>query len=138
MRLVSFTVLKYRSIKTAHKIKVGARTVLVGPNNEGKSNLIRALVTGMRVLTAVRAQPPWLKPRPTRLPSYRSLYDWERDYPVELQPKDIRGESEITLEFLLSDEEVQEFVQEIKSNLNGTSSPKNLAGSARYVFHQCH
>src|SRR5688500_15351619 len=109
MRLVSFTVLKYRSIKTAHKIKVGKRTILVGPNNEGKSNLIRALVTAMRVLTAVRAQPPWLRPRPpgakplqTRLPAYRSTYDWERDYPVELQPKDVSGESEITLEFQLS------------------------------------
>ena len=85
MRLVSFTALKYRSIKTAHKIKIGARTILVGPNNEGESNLIRALVTAMQVLTAVRAQPPWVKPRPTRLPFYRSPYEWERDYPIELQ-----------------------------------------------------
>ena len=54
MRLVSFTVTKYRSIKRAHKIQVGKQTVLVGPNNEGKSNLIRALVAAMRVLTRAR------------------------------------------------------------------------------------
>src|SRR5215831_15399492 len=128
MRLVSFTVLKYRSIKTAHKIKVGARTILVGPNNEGKSNLIRALVTGMRVLTAVRAQTPWAPSKQTRLPIHRSQYDWGRDYPVELQDRDPNGESEISLEFQLSDEEVQDFRREIKSELNGTLPLKIALG----------
>jgi putative ATP-dependent endonuclease of OLD family len=51
MRLVSFSVQNYRSITKANKIKVGQSTVIVGPNNEGKSNVLRALVTAMKVIT---------------------------------------------------------------------------------------
>lgn len=50
MKLVSFSVTNYRSIINAHKLKLGELTVLVGPNNEGKSNVIKALVTAMRIL----------------------------------------------------------------------------------------
>jgi AAA15 family ATPase/GTPase len=50
MKLVSFSVQNYRSIAKANRIEVGRYTVLVGPNNEGKSNVLRALVTAMDVL----------------------------------------------------------------------------------------
>jgi len=81
----------------------------------------------MKVLTAVRMQPPWAKPQ-TRLPIHRSQYEWERDYPIELQSKDKNGESEITLEFQLSEQEVEDFVKEIKSYLNGTLPLKIALG----------
>jgi len=42
MRLIRFSVLNYRSITTAHKIEMSNLTVLVGKNNEGKSNILRA------------------------------------------------------------------------------------------------
>ncbi len=129
MRLVSFTVLKFRSIKTAHKIRVGARTILVGPNNEGKSNLIRALVTAMRVLTDVRARNVLVQSKHVLLHLPRSVYEWERDYPVEIQGKDSNGESEITLEFQLSQDEIEEFKDAIKSNLNGTLPLKVVLGA---------
>ena len=51
MRLVSFTVEKYRSITNAKKIGIDKSVTLVGPNNEGKSNLLRALVAAMNILT---------------------------------------------------------------------------------------
>jgi len=50
MELISFSVQNYRSIAKANRIEVGRSTVLVGPNNEGKSNVLRALVTAMEVL----------------------------------------------------------------------------------------
>jgi hypothetical protein len=50
MELVSFSVQNYRSITKANRIEIGRSTVLVGPNNEGKSNVLRALVTAMEVL----------------------------------------------------------------------------------------
>ena len=120
MRLVSFTVVKFRSIKTAHKIRVGSKTILVGPNNEGKSNLIRALVTAMRVLTMVRVQPALVRSQHIRQSLYRQFYEWERDYPIELQGTEPNGQSEITLEFELSPQEIEDFRREIHSNLNGT------------------
>ena len=39
MKLVSFSVTNYRSITKAHKISLGQYTVLLGKNNEGKSNI---------------------------------------------------------------------------------------------------
>lgn len=118
MRLVSFTVTKYRSITRAHKIRVARQAVLVGPNNEGKSNLLRALVTAMRVLGEARHEvPPEL--RKFRLHG-REFFDWSRDFPLGLQQKQPAGRSEITLEFELTPEEVQDFRREVSSDLNGT------------------
>lgn len=54
VKLKSFTVQKYRSIIAAKRIPTGKTTILVGPNNEGKSNILRALVTAMNILTRER------------------------------------------------------------------------------------
>jgi len=119
MKLVSFTVTKYRSIKKAHKIRIGRQTVLVGPNNEGKSNLLRALVTAMRVLTRPRLGYRRAAVGAIRFRHYTD-YDWERDYPQDLQPSQPQGRSEITLEFELTPEEISNFRREVRSTLNGT------------------
>ena len=50
MKLKEFSVEKYRSITTASKIKLQDFTVLVGKNNEGKSNLMNALNIAMESL----------------------------------------------------------------------------------------
>ena len=50
MKLVEFSVSNYRSITSAHKIKLQNFTVLVGKNNEGKSNLLTAMNVAMKAL----------------------------------------------------------------------------------------
>lgn len=50
MRLDSFSVENYRSITQARRISLTENTVLVGPNNEGKSNILRALSAAMYAL----------------------------------------------------------------------------------------
>lgn len=50
MKLSSFSVVNYRSITTARKIQTNNMTVLVGKNNEGKSNILRALTLAMDVM----------------------------------------------------------------------------------------
>lgn len=119
MRLVSFTVENYRSIIRAHKIRTDQSTVLIGPNNEGKSNILRALVAAMHVLT--RGSILGVGRPEIRLagPGVRTIYDWSRDFPVHLQKK-TPGESIVILEFELTAEEIEAFRQDIKSNLNGT------------------
>jgi predicted ATPase len=119
MRLVSFTVTKYRSIKKAHKIQVGKQTVLVGPNNEGKSNLIRALVAAMRVLTRARVDQSRATGGVLRV-RQRAEYDWDRDFPQDLKAKEPTGRSEITLEFALTAQEIADFKRTVRSDLNGT------------------
>lgn len=63
-----------------------------------------------------------VRPAP-RMSGYRSaiIYDWKRDYPIGKQAKAGTGAStKITLEFLLDDQDLEAFKEEIKSNLNGT------------------
>lgn len=50
MKLISFSITNYRSITTAHKIEMSNLTILVGKNNEGKSNILNALNTAMMTL----------------------------------------------------------------------------------------
>lgn len=50
MQLVAFSVTNYRSITKASKLPFRQKTVLIGPNNEGKSNILRALVTALEFL----------------------------------------------------------------------------------------
>lgn len=47
MKLNFFSITNYRSITTAHKIAISGFTVLLGKNNEGKSNILKALDTAL-------------------------------------------------------------------------------------------
>lgn len=118
MHLLSISVEKYRSITKAYKIRLGRSTVLVGPNNEGKSNVLRALVTAMNILTRERFADRLAAVG--RIHQTRRFYDWERDFPVDLQEKHPDGESTILLEFELSVSDMLDFKEQMKSNLNGT------------------
>lgn len=50
MRLVEFSVTNFRSITRAYKMPFKDITILVGKNNEGKSNLLNALNICMKIL----------------------------------------------------------------------------------------
>ena len=129
MKLVSFSVENVRSITNARKIPLSAYSLLVGANNEGKSNILHALALAINALVGwqrqirrtadgriVRSAPRMVHSRYQRL-----RYDWTTDYPVRLQnsaPND--AATNIILEFTLSEQEVSEFKEEVKSNLNGT------------------
>jgi len=119
MQLVRFSVTNYRSITKAYKLPVLQNTVLVGPNNEGKSNILRALVTSLEFLAGLGD----IKIQRGRLLSFlrfRESYDWSKDFPINLQTKFPSGESIFRLEFKLDSAEIAEFESEIGSTLNGT------------------
>ena len=129
LKLVSFSVENYRSITTARKIPLSSYSLLVGANNEGKSNILHALSLGMGTLVAWQNQvrrtvdgrmiPPSAFPQTGRYG--REGYDWETDFPVSKQKRaSSSSATNITLEFELNDLETQAFKAEIKSNLNGT------------------
>lgn len=129
MKLVSFSVENYRSITTARKIPLSDYSLLVGANNEGKSNILHALTLGMDALIewhrqVRRTSDGRVLSSPARIPSTRfrrMQYDWETDFPISKQGKDTKtSTTNITLEFALDEAETQEFKDEIKSNLNGT------------------
>lgn len=118
MKLVGFSVTNFRSITKAHKLPISDSTILVGQNNEGKSNILHALATAMQLIRHHAMG----RIRRVVSPRYqgRGIYDWEKDFPIQLQARKPNGKSIFRLEFELTEDEILEFRTEIKSNLNGT------------------
>lgn len=131
MELKSVTIQHFRSITSARKISLGRTTVLVGPNNEGKSNILRALVAAMELLAFERRR-HYMRNRSTPLPPPKRIYDWETDYPIQRQSKHPDGRSEIILDFKMEVKELAEFRESINSNLSGTLPIKVSIGKSGY------
>ncbi len=108
MKLKEFSVTNYRSITSAHKIIMQNLTVLVGKNNEGKSNLLTALNIAMTaiLLYSRKAESQSLSRR-----GYH-VYDWERDFPVQYQTRRNGLESIFKLIFTLNEDELSVFHSE--------------------------
>lgn len=118
MQIVKFSVQNYRSITETHVLELGAWTVLVGPNNEGKSNLVRALVTALEYARSFRAG--LVRPRAIWSARYlegRRPYVWADDYPLSLQESDELGESVFRLWFRLSPTEKTQFKKRVGTRL---------------------
>ena len=117
MQLINFSATNYRSITAAHRIVFSNVTVLIGRNNEGKSNLLRALEAAMLILQrhglseAVRSRVYLGDTGP---------YVWKRDFPIQLQSRKAANQTILKVEFLLDELECQEFKQELGPNLNGS------------------
>lgn len=129
MKLISFSVENYRSITKANKIPLSGYSLLVGANNEGKSNILHALALGMSALVEWQRQVRRTSDgRVVRAPTggmigrfHRFDYNWEVDFPIAKQKRSTASSTtNITLEFELNADETADFKAEIKSNLNGT------------------
>lgn len=122
MKLVRFSVRNFRSIKKANKIEFSQTTVLVGKNNEGKSNLLKALSFAMKVIANYSFYKDFRRTNQKvfYIGSMRNNYEWNRDFPVTMRGGRGSKSTVFSLEFELNDDEVQEFKGEVKSNLNGT------------------
>lgn len=108
MKLVEFSVRNYRSITDAHEIKLHDLTVLVGKNNEGKSNLLRALNVAMRIVMIHSSSGS----------VDRRLYEWDNDFPIQLQNRKQGLQSIFKLYFKLEENELELFHKETRTNGN--------------------
>jgi AAA15 family ATPase/GTPase len=81
MKLANFSVSKFRSITTAHKIQFSQVTTLIGKNNEGKSNFLKALQVAMQLIHSHANEETT---RRRVFTGDRSPYQWIRDYPIQL------------------------------------------------------
>ena len=118
MLLEEFSVTNYRSITSAHKIPLKDSTVLIGKNNEGKSNILKALQVAMNLLqdhaNGTINKGVWTAPTDNR------RYEWKRDFPIQFQQRKNNIQTVFKLVFLLNDTEILEFKKEIGCNLNGS------------------
>ena len=80
MRLRTFYVKSYRSITEATLEDIGEYCVIVGPNNAGKSNLLRAI----NVALSIALEGDFQRSRRKRQYTFMyngEVYNWERDIP---------------------------------------------------------
>ncbi|WP_143074796.1 ATP-dependent nuclease [Streptomyces mangrovisoli] len=131
MQLSGLSVKNYRSIKQTPRLTFGELAVLVGPNNEGKSNILRAAVMGMRILRRFGMTGSVRANSSTARLSSRQYYDWFEDYPKDLQEKTPNGSTIIDFWFELDDEEKALFKSRIGVSLK-TELPIRLTVN-RYV-----
>lgn len=121
MKIIEFSVTNFRSITKAYRVPLNDISILIGKNNEGKSNLLKALNIAMKSLRDFSEidgrKRQFLYSLRGNQPEY---YVWQNDFPISLQMKKGIKESIFRLEFELNEEEITEFKNEIKSNLNGT------------------
>lgn len=116
MQLTYFTVSKYRSITNAYKLDLQNLTILIGKNNEGKSNLIKSLNLAMEIIKFTSQIPRRVIPR--------QLYSWRDDFPVDLQTsRQLKKKStEFRLDFKLNEDEIADFYSKVGSYINGNLS----------------
>jgi len=112
MKLAKFTVEKYRSILSKSELTIGDYTAILGPNNQGKSNLLRGLNVALR---AIKQLVEIFSFRHNRVVQKRVLarvmkdiYDWEVDYPIQRRhdkrvKDDSKRLSKFALHFVLDD-----------------------------------
>ena len=116
MLLTYFTVSNYRSITTAYKLDLKNVTIIIGKNNEGKSNLIKALNLAMEIIH--------LSCYSNRQSFIRRIYNWNDDFPLQLQnsKKLKKKTTDFRLDFSLDDNEVEKFRECTGSTINGELS----------------
>lgn len=115
MKLTYFSIHDYRSIGKAELENLQSAAILIGPNNEGKSNVLQ----GLKACLSLLREPDLLKvDGKIQLAYNRDSYDWLTDFPVSKQLKKKGGESVFQLHFHLSDTEKAAFLTATGSKLN--------------------
>lgn len=137
MRLEEVSVSNYRSIGKKTTFRLHELTTLIGPNNEGKTNLLRALALGMRMIRTWSELPEETTktgelsgPRvalvyqahPSRRrgdPNVDVPFEWQQDYPLSKQATKSARPTELRLKFQLDDHERDEFKSQTGLQING-------------------
>jgi predicted ATPase len=120
VRLRNFAIENYRSITKAEKISCSDLTVLVGPNNEGKSNILRGLVLGLNILSAIEESRMFTRRYlASRVHSDATSFDWDRDFPVQKKTRAAKGRTVFHFGFELTADEKTAFYDQTKTQLTG-------------------
>lgn len=116
MKLRTFYVKSYRSIIEATLDNLQQYSVIVGPNNSGKSNLLRAIYISL----SIALEGDFQRARRNRQYSYAyrgENYYWKRDIPVSLKD-DKNASTTFKLTFEFDDEEKADFKKQFGISLS--------------------
>ena len=121
MKFVNFSVEMYRSLLKKCELNISQLTTIIGPNNEGKSNILRAIVTAVKALETISEQDAIMYKEGDALVLRTrgregDVYNWDRDYPLSrrnMRKSPVR--SRFVLGFVLEDAELDEIREMTKS-----------------------
>lgn len=121
MLITLFSVKNFRSIIKTSALPIYNLSILIGPNNEGKSNILQALVLTLRNLSDIDLYYGVRRFRSRYIAKLRSEertdYIWERDFPIKLQSEYPNGKSIFTIDFKLTKQEKYNFSRLTKKKL---------------------
>lgn len=117
MRLRKFYVKSYRSIIEATLDNIDNYCVMVGPNNAGKSNLLKAIFISLSIALNGNFSAAIRKRRQYKYMYKGSAYDWHRDIPKSLL-NDERSSTIFKLTFEFDELEKEEFKKLLGFNLS--------------------
>ena len=137
MRITKASVNNYRSIIRKTEFELRDLTVLVGPNNEGKSNLIRALALAMGIIQRwgeLGSTVSGKKDAALTGAAFREItspmtnvkgvpsstgFTWEEDYPRSKQGLTGAHPTEVRIDFFLDEHETQDMKDRFGITGNG-------------------
>lgn len=113
-----YSITNYRSITVAKSIVLNIYSVILGKNNEGKTNVLNAINLAMTTLqnsfhrTHIIGNKDSFSPK---MISRMDLYDFHRDYPVSLQSDEKADPTRLILKFILNEEDKIKFLKSVGS-----------------------
>lgn len=119
MELKKISIYNFRSISIAENIELSNYTILIGKNNEGKTNVLSAV--GIAINSIENPKSRYDVNFHQRLFSREFEYNLERDYPVRLNTGNYEKmqPTKITMNFNFTDEERKKFKELIGIKNNG-------------------
>ena len=117
MRLRNFFVKSYRSIVEAQLDSIHNYCVIVGPNNVGKSNLLKAIILSLSIVIEGDFSPASFRRKQYNLIYKGEGYDWKRDIPSSLID-DKKASTVFKLTFEFNEQEKADFKEEFGINLS--------------------
>lgn len=135
MLIKTFSIKKFRSIIETEDLPINQLSILIGPNNKGKSNLLQGLVYFLQYLEERGLNRRRIISR-RRIKS-REHYSWDRDYPINLQGKELNGKSVFKIEFELKPREKYNIKQILGFELKGNLIVTLSVGKDNRTFSAC-
>lgn len=102
VELTHIKISNYRSIIKTEMLNLCNMTVVVGKNNQGKTNLVKAINLCFEVLENTRDLSS------TRMKYFRSSYQYEKDFPLKFQSESNSKKTNVDLRFKIDEEESKE------------------------------
>ena len=119
MKISSLSVKNFRSITNANQLPISDMTILIGKNNEGKSNLLKALVICLNQISFKRRLYKRSKISRKRMDDEDIFYDFDRDFPLNIKKNKKSDSTVVVIDFELSDSEKRQFQKKTNVILKG-------------------